>query len=124
MEEQYELVDHFFNEPRIMTYQDLKEANELAIKNDHNRTINLENFTYTVKSFGYDYKTILYPALPIILHEHAQGKKVEPHIRAKIVGPFEEESGRVVQAILDCPLKVFNRFPVYDIENRKLIRMN
>ena len=64
MEEQYELVDHFFNEPRIMTYQDLKEANELAIKNDHNSTITLENFTYTVKSFGYDYKTILYPAFP------------------------------------------------------------
>jgi hypothetical protein len=45
-------------------------------------------------------------------------------MRVKIVGPFDEETGLVVQGILDCCFDIFTKLPVYDLENRKLMKMN
>jgi hypothetical protein len=58
-----------------------------------------------------------------MLHEHANGESVEPHIRIKIIGPFNEE-GLIIEAVLDCPLESFNKLNVYDIENRTILKMN
>lgn len=117
-------VENFYQQPRVMNYYDLKEANDYAIENNFNRSINLDKFTNTVTKFGYNYKDLSYPVMPLVIHEHAQGKKVEPHVRVKIVGPFDDDTGLVVQAILDCSFSVFNRIPVFDMEKRKLISMN
>ena len=59
-----------------------------------------------------------------MIHEHSQGKKVPPHLRGKIVGPFNEDTGIVVQAMLDITFDVYRKLPVYDFENKRQLRAN
>jgi len=117
-------MEDFYSDPRVMTYDDLVKANAEAIKLDYNRTLILENFFKTVKEFGYDPKTTLYPALPLTIHEHAQGKKVDPHVRLKIVGPLCPNDTLVVEAMLDCPMHIYQKLSVYDVDNQKLHAVN
>jgi len=117
-------MSEFYSDPRVMTYKDIIEANKQAIKLDYNRTLNADNFFDTVEEFGYDPKTTLYPALPMTIHEHAHGKKVDPHVRVKIVGPLCPNDTLVVEAILDCPMDIYQKLSVYDVENQKLHAMN
>lgn len=119
-----DLGSGFYKDPRVMKYSDLTKANEHATKNDYNRALNIDKFFMTIKRFGYEPEELLYPVLPLCVHEHAQGNKVDPHMRVKIVGPFDEETGLVVQGILDCCFDIFTKLPVYDLENRKLMKMN
>ena len=83
----------------------------------------IKKFIAAVKKFGYEPDSVIFPVLPLMLHEHANGESVEPHIRIKIIGPFNEE-GLIIEAVLDCPLESFNKLNVYDIENRTILKMN
>lgn len=118
------MENRFYKEPRVMLYEDLVKAINHAEKHDYNRNINLESFRETIESFGYDPERLNYPVLPLIIHEHAQGKKVDPHIRIKVVGPLNESDSLVVEAILDCSFEVFNKLPIFDLENKKIVRAN
>lgn len=117
------IEDDFFDQARIMSYKELVSANELAIEKNFNRSLNIKKFIAAVKKFGYNPDSVIFPVLPLMLHEHANGESVEPHIRIKIIGPFNEE-GLIIEAVLDCPLESFNKLSVYDIENRTILKMN
>jgi len=118
------VVDTFYSDPRVMLYEDLVAAVEHAEANDYNRNINLETFEETVESFGYDPKNVNYPVLPLVVHEHAQGKKVDPHVRVKVVGPLCPNDTLVVEAILDCSFEIFKKLPIFDLEKKKLLWAN
>ena len=118
------IKESFYSDPRVMLYDDLVAAVEYAEANDYNRNINLETFEETVESFGYDPKTVNYPVLPLIVHEHAQGKKVDPHVRVKVVGPLCPNDTLVVEAILDCSFEIFKKLPIFDLEKKKLLWAN
>ena len=118
------LENSFYSDPRVMSYDDLVAANEVAIEKKYNRTINIDHFLETVQNFGYDPRRLKYPVLPLILHEHAQGKKVDPHIRLKIIGPLSEDDALVVEATLDCTFEVFKKLPIFDLEKKKIVLAN
>lgn len=114
----------FYSEPRIMDYKTLLKANSLAIEKNYNRSINIINFIGAVKSLGYDPKKVKFPVLPVMLHEHADGKLTDPHIRVKVIGPSDPDEDVMVKAYLDCPLEIFNLLPVYDSEARTILTVN
>tara|TARA_R110000751_G_scaffold307217_1_gene427766 strand:- start:89 stop:430 length:342 start_codon:yes stop_codon:yes gene_type:complete len=110
-------------EIKIMNATQLEEANSEAIANNYNRTLNLGKFYESVRKFGYDPRDVLYPVFPLIMHEHAEGKFTDPHMRIEVIGPYNE-SGMVMKAVLDCPLGVYQKLSVYDYDASEVKAIN
>jgi hypothetical protein len=111
------------HEIKIMTATDLEEANKKAIKLNFNRTLNMEKFHESVRAYGFEPENVRYPVFPLILHEHAEGKYTEPHMRIEIIGPYNE-LGLVMKAVLDCPMDLYSQLSVYDYDTSQLHSIN
>lgn len=111
------------HEIKIMNAAQLEEANSEAIANNYNRTLNLGKFYESVRKFGYDPRDVKYPVFPVLLHERAEGKITEPHMRVEVIGPYDE-TGMVMKAILDCPMEVYKKLSVYDYNASEVKSIN
>ena len=111
------------SEIKVMTATDLEQANAKAIQLNFNRTLNMGKFYESVRAYGYDPRDVKYPVYPLIIHEHAEGKYTEPHMRIEIIGPYNE-LGLVMKAVLDCPMDLYSKLSVYDYDASKLHAIN
>lgn len=110
-------------EIKIMNATRLEEANALAIQKNFNRTLNINKFYESVIHHGYIPANVKYPVYPLMLHEHAEGKLTEPHVRVEIIGPYDED-GMVMRAVLDCPMEIYKELPIYDYDSSEVKSIN
>lgn len=110
-------------EIKVMNSKLLETANETAIKEGYNRTLNTKKFFETVSQYGYNPDTAKYPVFPLMPHEHADGKITDLHMRIEIIGPYNED-GMVMKAVLDCPMEIYQQLPVYDYEASEVKSIN
>lgn len=82
---------------KVFNKATLKEANDVAEKRDYNRQIKSE----FIDSLP-DNK--LFPVVFTMLHEHAQGKRVNAHVRCWV--SFGKE-----RVFIDCDMDIFNKLP-------------
>lgn len=101
--------------PRFINKEYIAKANYLSQNVLHyNRTIDQE-FINTLPD------DVMFPVIPLMIHEHKSGKPCEPHIRCSIyipnllTGTIDEmaESG-FQMCILDFEIGVFNLLPKFD----------
>ena len=97
-----EMTNAPHSEIKVMTAKDLEQANAKAIQLNFNRTLNMGKFYESVRSYGYDPKEVKYPVYPLIIHEHAEGKYTEPHMR----------------------MDLYSKLSVYDYDASKLHAIN
>ena len=87
------------------TKQDLIDANAKAITRDYNRVIG-----DAIADLSDDE---VYPVMFSMVHEHASGVKVEPHMRCLVsLGPTH--GGAPV--MLDCPMEIFTNLKRYSLK--------
>lgn len=85
----------------------LKRANHLAKKRGYNRQL-LPSF---VKNLPEDK---LFPVIFSMIHEHAEGFKVAPHIRCWIA--FDAQGNR---GFVDCDAKIFNKLQTFEVPDKE-----
>lgn len=87
--------------PPYFTKENLIEANDIAIKRGYNRSL-----TKDIASVSDGF----YPVVYSMLHEHAAGLKVDPHMRCVVnLGGFT--------VTIDCDLRLFKNLKTF--ENHK-----
>lgn len=85
----------------------LKRANHIAKKRNYNRQL-LPSF---VKALPEDR---WFPVIFSMIHEHAEGVKVDPHIRCWIV--FDDKGNR---GFVDCDMSIFNNLKTFEVPDEK-----
>lgn len=80
----------------------LIKANRIAIERNYNRQIKPEYLASLPNN-------VLYPISFTMIHEHAQGKLVEPHIRCWV---YIRESEKV---FIDCDMKIYQSLDSWEI---------
>lgn len=82
------------------------QANKIAAKRNYNRQLDKK----FVDSLDDD---MWFPIVMTLMHEHAQGKKVDPHIRCWVV--FDEIGNR---AFIDCDMDLYEALQVFDLPEK------
>lgn len=84
----------------------LQRLNDEALRRDYNRSLN----PAFIKSQPEDE---IYAIAPIIIHEHAKGKAVEPHLRCSV----SSATGRTKLGflMLDVPYELFDLLPEREV---------
>jgi hypothetical protein len=99
----------------VLTIPELREANQIAIKRSYNRALDPD----TLNTFLEDIEIgTRFPILLPIMHEYAKGKKVNPHIRCKIVLQVSSNEKNNIKAdhiILDVDIDLFNNLETVEI---------
>lgn len=85
---------------KYFTMQNLRIANELAKKRNYNRQLNDNIYLLPLDT--------IFPITFNMLHEHACGVKVDPHVRCMIGVPEGA-------AFIDCDIELFNLLPVVEV---------
>lgn len=96
---------------KVVHLINLKHIVKVAKELNYNRQIDYDKIYAHLKKemnkdrsqgvWSGDYTTVI--IVPMIVHEHAQGKKVDEHMRCQLVGPHN------VRAIIDIPMDIYNR---------------
>lgn len=92
---------------KCFTKATIMQANRIAVSRKYNRQ--LEN--KFLKSLPDDK---LFPAFFTMIHEHAQGKRVEPHVRCWVA--FDAEG---TKAFIDCDMKLYNNLYTVSVDEKK-----
>lgn len=92
---------------KCFTKATLMQANRIAERRGYNRQLDY-NF---LKSLPDDK---FYPAFFTMIHEHAQGKSVEPHVRCWVA--FDENGTR---GFIDCDMKLYSNLDSVEIPDKE-----
>lgn len=87
---------------KCFTKATIMQANRIAERRSYNRQLDYQ----FLKSLPDDK---LFPAFFTMIHEHAQGKKVDPHVRCWVA--FDEKG---TKAFIDCDMKLYQN--LYSVE--------
>lgn len=90
---------------KYFTMQHLMAANEIAKVRNYNRQ--LVDDIYNLPS------NTIFPITFTMIHEHACGEKVDPHVRCMIGVP---EGG----AFIDCDMNIFNILPTIEVDDAEV----
>jgi hypothetical protein len=93
------------NVVRILSREELLAANDSAVARDYNRTMKREVLEEELDPEG----TSL--VFPLLIHEHAQGKEVAPHMRCRVLMKLVDVR-EPQEAILDVPMGVYDAFRI------------
>lgn len=85
----------------------IKKANRIAVKRNYNRQ--LEN-----KFLNSLPENTWFPAFFTMIHEHASGVKVDPHVRCWVA--FDAEG---TKAFIDCDMKLYNSLQEFEVPEEK-----
>ena len=88
----------------VLTKEQLREANDWAISLNYNRALEPKPLEKHLNSLTEDTK---FPVVFTMLHEHAEGKLVEPHVRCEIV---LDQTGQT--ALIDVDIDLFNSLEI------------
>ena len=94
-------------EVSYFTKKELLKANKVAISRGYNRTL-----TDEINKLD---ASLLFPVMFSMIHEHAGGDKVDPHVRCHIC---LDEHGSTVY--LDCDFEIFNSLGKFQSKTRSL----
>lgn len=94
-------------EVSYFTKKELLRANKIAISRGYNRTL-------TDKINNLD-DSLFFPVMFSMIHEHAGGQKVDPHVRCHIC---LSEDG--ITAFLDCDFEIFNSLGKFQSKTKEL----
>lgn len=86
---------------KVFTLNELIEANEIAKKRNYNRQL-----VDDIVDLPYD---TVFPITFTMIHEHACGVKVDPHVRCMIGVPEG-------MAMIDCDLSLFNKLSTVEVD--------
>jgi hypothetical protein len=84
--------------------EQLKQANDWAISMNYNRALEPEPLNEYLKTVD---ENTLFPVVFTMLHEHAAGKQVDPHMRCKVV--LNAKGGT---AFIDTDLDLYNNLEI------------
>jgi len=107
---------------KFFPYPLLLKAAEIARERNYNRQVTDEFINKTVPESD-PYQDFNYPIMFIMLHEHAQGKPVDTHMRCEILGPWGTEDEPTASVLLDVDMDLFIKLPdtsIYDQETGHL----
>lgn len=85
----------------------LRKANKIAAKRKYNRQLQ-DKFVSSLPDDKW------FPAFFTMLHEHAQGEKVDTHVRCWIA--FDAEG---TKAFIDCDMKLYNSLQEFEVPDQK-----
>lgn len=94
---------------KCFTKATIMQANKIAVKRNYNRQ--LEN--KFLKSLPDDK---LFPAFFTMIHEHAAGVKVDPHVRCWVA--FDEHG---TKAFIDCDMDFFNNLYTVEVPEKEKV---
>lgn len=90
---------------KFFTLDELVKANNIAKKRNYNRQL-IDDFEKEILS---EYtRDVVFPITFTMLHEHAQGYKVDPHVRCMIGVPGGT-------AFIDCDIDIFNNLSTTEV---------
>lgn len=92
---------------KCFTKATLIQANKIAARRNYNRQLEPK----FVNGLPDDK---LFPAFFTMIHEHAQGKKVDPHVRCWVA--FDEKG---TTAFIDCDMTLYNNLYSVDVPEKK-----
>lgn len=92
---------------KAFTKMGLIAANEVAIQRNYNRQLD-KDFVKNLPEGKW------YPIIFNMFHEHAQGKKVDPHVRCQVVFNVDGDTG-----FIDVDLDTFRNLYSFDMDERK-----
>jgi hypothetical protein len=118
VEEEYEVERNL----KFFPYPLLIKAAKIAKKRNYNRQVT-EDFINRVLPEADPDGDFNYPIARSFLHEHAQGKPVDPHMRCEILGPWGGEEKPFDRIYLDVDMGLFTKLPdtsIYDEETGHL----
>jgi hypothetical protein len=87
--------------------ESIRKANKIAARRNYNRVLD-DKF---VRSLPEDK---LFPAFMTFIHEHAQGNKVDPHIRCWVA--FDAEG---TKAFIDCDMKLYKSLKEIEVSDHE-----
>ena len=93
----------------------LVKANKLAKKRNYNRQLG-----DWINDLPAD---TLCPITFTLLHEHAQGERVDPHVRCIVWMPVSAGTKERASAMIDCDMALFEALPVLDIPEEGLTKV-
>lgn len=85
----------------------LAEANRLAAQRGYNRQLD-GRFITTLPAEG------RFPVRFSMIHEHAAGRAVDPHVRCVVLVGYTDERAPV-DVQIDCDLALFNTLPALEV---------
>tara|TARA_R110000796_G_scaffold104855_2_gene214802 strand:- start:776 stop:1126 length:351 start_codon:yes stop_codon:yes gene_type:complete len=98
-------------ELKMVKFCDIELINQLADKKGFNRRVDIDKLRETLSSlvtdlgFG-EFEDVVWPISPLLIHEHKQGEKCEPHMRVCVhLGGFLDEN-----IIIDCDMHLWESF--------------
>lgn len=85
----------------------LMAAAAIAQERNYNRRLDLNELAKLPGAY-------LFPVSFSMLHEHCDGKVVDPHVRAKIILNVGD-NGEVHSGLLDVDMDLFNNLPMHEV---------
>lgn len=92
---------------KCFTKASLQEANKIAAKRNYNRQID-EKFLNLLPD------DLVFPVVFTMIHEHAAGYRVDPHIRCWV--QLDSEGTRV---FIDCDTKIYNGLQSFEAPDKE-----
>ena len=92
---------------KLFNKKTLQKANEIAAKRNYNRQID-DKFLNLLPD------DLVFPVVFTMIHEHAQGYRVDPHIRCWV--ELDSEGNRV---FIDCDTKLYKSLPSVEVPEKK-----
>lgn len=97
---------------KCFTKESIRAANKIAKRRNYNRQLT-DQFVRSLPDDKW------FPIIFSMMHEHVQGKKVEPHIRCWVV--FNEKDHR---AFIDCDIDIYESLTSFNIPEEKDVANN
>lgn len=92
---------------RCFTKESIAAANKLAVKRSYNRQLD-NKFVNSLP----DDKWL--PVVFTMIHEHANGYKVDPHVRCWV--EYDEKGSRF---FIDCDMDIYNSLKKFDVPEKE-----
>lgn len=103
---------------KSLTWKDLRELIKLSTKRKYNRVLNIDFlFTNIKENYNELNDDTVFIASPLMVHEHKEGKKCEPHMRISVWVPG------LNQIVLDCDMDLWRSYETLADATESLVEL-